>query len=107
MLDLVARGESGQVLWRNALGDWEEFGQSIQDGPAIASWGPDRMDGVARGRDNSLLHISLNPSTSWSEWENLGGQIYSSPAAVSWGPGRIDVFARGESGNLIHISYQE
>ena len=107
MIDIVARGESSQVLWRNALGDWTAFDGTIQDAPAIASWGPDRMDLFARGTDNSLLHSSWDPSTSWSDWENLGGPIYSSPAAVSWGPGRIDVFARGEAGNLIHIWYQE
>lgn len=107
MFNLVARGESSQVLWRNAVGDWEELGQSIQDAPALASWGPDRMDVFARGMDNSLLHSTWTPSTSWSDWENLGGPIYSSPAAVSWGPGRIDVFARGEAGNLMQISYQE
>ena len=107
MLDVVARGESGQVLWRNALGDWTAFDGTIQDAPALISWGPDRMDLFVRGTDNSLLHSTWNPATSWSDWENLGGPIYSSPAAVSWGPGRIDVFARGEAGNLIHIWYQE
>ncbi len=107
MLDIVARGESSQVLWRNALGDWISFDGTIQDAPAITSWGPDRMDLFARGTDNNLYHSTWDPSTSWSDWENLGGPIYSSPAAVSWGPGRIDVFARGETGNLIHIWYQE
>lgn len=107
MLDIVARGESSQVLWRNALGDWISFDGTIQDAPAITSWGPDRMDLFARGTDNNLYHSAWDPSTSWSDWENLGGPIYSSPAAVSWGPGRIDVFARGETGNLIHIWYQE
>ena len=107
MIDVVARGESGQVLWRNALGDWTAFDGTIQDAPAITSWGAERMDLFVRGMDNSLLHSTWNPSTSWSDWENLGGPIYSSPAAVSWGPGRIDVFARGAAGNLIHISYQE
>jgi hypothetical protein len=107
MLDIVARGESGQVLWRNALGDWTPFEVTIQDAPALTSWGPERMDLFVRGTDNSLLHSTWNPATSWSDWENLGGPIYSAPAAVSWGPGRIDVFARGEAGNLIHIWYQE
>ena len=107
MLDIVARGESSQVLWRNALGDWTAFDVTIQDAPAITSWGPNRMDLFARGTDNNLYHSTWDPSTSWSVWENLGGPIYSSPAAVSWGPGRIDVFARGEAGNLIHIWYQE
>lgn len=107
MIDIVARGESSQVLWRNALGDWTSFEGTIQDAPALTSWGPERMDLFVRGTDNSLLHSTWNPSTSWSDWENLGGPIYSAPAAVSWGPGRIDVFARGEAGNLIHISYQE
>ncbi|HMD81521.1 MAG TPA: hypothetical protein VKE92_09465, partial [Anaerolineales bacterium] len=107
LIDIVARGESGQVLWRNALGDWVSFDGRIQGAPAITSWGTDRMDLFARAEDNSLIHSSWDPATSWSDWENLGGPIYSSPAAVSWGPGRIDVFARGEAGNLMHISYQE
>ena len=107
MIDIVARGESSQVLWRNALGDWTSFEGTIQDAPALISRGPERMDLFVRSTDNSLLHSTWNPATSWSDWENLGGPIYSAPAAVSWGPGRIDVFARGEAGNLIHISYQE
>ena len=104
--DLVARGESGQVLWSHNFAPWVSLGQNIQDAPAIASWGNNRLDVFARGLDDSLLHIYWDGFT-WSNWENLGGQIYSSPAAVSWGPGRIDVFARGKIGNLIHIWYQE
>jgi hypothetical protein len=87
--------------------DWESLGspqgQSI-NGPAAASWGPNRLDVFAQGAtDFELKHIWWDGA--WSAWESLGGSLTSDPAAVSWGPGTIDVFARGPDNALWHNWY--
>jgi len=106
-IDIVARGADDQLIWGSPIGSCDGIGgASIQDSPAITSWGPNRLDIFARGTDNNLLHTYGEGST-WSDWEDLGGPIFSSPAAVSSSPGRIDVFAAGEAGQLMHISFQE
>lgn len=78
----------------------------VTSAPAVASWGPGRMDLFAYAfNDNgtALLHTWAD-NYQWSgTWEVLGtGSMYGSPAAVSWGPGRIDVFARVGGNGLDH-----
>ncbi len=78
----------------------------IAAAPAVASWGPGRLDLFAQGGDHLLYHRwSTNNGTSFSAWESLGAPsvgLASSPAAVSWGPNRIDVFVRGADNQLWH-----
>lgn len=62
--------------------------------PAVASWGPGRLDVFLRGSSGALVHRAFD-NGQWYGWNNRGGVINSSPEAVSWGQGRIDVFARG------------
>jgi hypothetical protein len=70
--------------------------------PAVAAWGPGRLDLFVRGTDRHLWHAFRTPGAAWSGWEDLGGQLASAPAAVSWGPERVDVFAKGTDGALWH-----
>ena len=85
-------------------GTWEDLGAVIKGAPAVASWGPNRLDVFARGLDDALWHNAWNGSA-WSGWGTLGGVITSSPAAVSWGHDRIDVFALGLNGHIWQISW--
>src|SRR5215472_4147435 len=77
------------------------LGGSFTSSPAVASWGPNRLDVFMRGTDNALWHKWWD-GTSWSIWEDLGGVLTSAPAAVSWGPNRLDVFVRGSDDALYH-----
>ncbi|MCP3144494.1 hypothetical protein [Pyxidicoccus xibeiensis] len=79
---------------------WESLGGGFTSGPAVASWGANRLDVFGRGQDNQLWHMAWNGS-SWIGWGALAGQITSDPAAVSWGPNRIDVFARGTDNSML------
>src|SRR5689334_3606185 len=80
-----------------ATRDWRwtstTIGGSPASDPALASWGPGRLDLFYVGPAGSLLHRSFQ--NAWSDEEDLGGHLTSSPAAVSWGSDHIDVFARG------------
>ena len=72
--------------------------------PAACSWGADRIDLFARGRDGALWHCWYEPA-GWQPWESLGGTLASDPTACAWGPNRLDVFARGTEGDLLHASW--
>lgn len=81
--------------------EWRSLGGELTSGPAVCSWGENRLDVFVIGTDKSLYHKLWNGSQ-WSGWESLGGQLTSNPAAVSWGPNRIDVFGRGTDNALWH-----
>jgi hypothetical protein len=78
----------------------------VAGAPAVASWGPGRLDLFVQGGNHMLYHAwSVNSGSSYLGWQSLGappGGIVGSPAAVSWGPNRIDVFARGANNALWH-----
>jgi hypothetical protein len=67
--------------------------------PAVASWGPGRMDLFVLGsnaqNEIALLHTWAD-NYSWSgTWKVvIGGPWSGAPAAVSSGPGRLDFFTR-------------
>jgi hypothetical protein len=83
------------IAWTGAAwSPWQSLGGGFTSAPALASWGPSRLDGVARGEDNALWHIAWNGSA-WTGWESAGGGIDVDPRAYSWEPGRVDVLARG------------
>jgi len=73
---------------------WYSLGGQLTSGPAVASWGVNRLDVFARGTDNALWQKWWD-GTGWYGWHSLGGGLTSDPAAVSWGPNRIDVVVRG------------
>src|SRR5207245_478165 len=82
----------------------ESVGGYATSGPAVTSWGANRLDVFARGWDNALYHKWWNGSA-WSGWESLGGALASAPAAVSWGSDRLDVFALGADNALYRRSF--
>ena len=72
---------------------WSVGGLLATSSPALASWGPGRLDLFVRGEDNALWHYCLSDDE--SPWVSLGGVLTAAPAAASSGEGRIDVFAKG------------
>jgi hypothetical protein len=40
--------------------------------PAVAAWGPDRLDIFGLGLDRAMYHKAWTGSV-WTEWEGLGG----------------------------------
>jgi len=79
---------------------WYSLGGYLYSGPAVASWGVNRLDVFARGTDNALWQKWWD-GAGWHGWMSLGGLVLADPAAVSWGPNRIDVVALG-AGAAIH-----
>jgi hypothetical protein len=73
-------------------------------GPAVASWGQNRLDVFYRGQNGHLWHKSWD-GAQWNPEEDLGGflaLVPAAPAAVSWGPNRIDIFYCGRNNHLWH-----
>ncbi|HEX8845085.1 MAG TPA: peptidoglycan DD-metalloendopeptidase family protein [Pyrinomonadaceae bacterium] len=81
--------------------EWKSLGGDLIFGPAVCSWGPNRLDVFTVGTDRALYHKWWNGSV-WRDWESLGGELTAKPAAVSWGPNRIDVFGRATDNSLYH-----
>ena len=83
---------------------WYSLGGVLTSGPAVASWGVNRLDVFARGTDNALYHKAWD-GTGWYGWYGLGGGLWSDPAAVSWGPNRIDVVVLGANNTIYHKAW--
>ena len=98
--------DSGALIWplnRNPeWHGWQDLGGRIKSGPAVASWGVDRLDVFAASGSGKLKHKWWDGSA-WHAWQTLGGTFKGAPAAVSWGPDRIDVFVRGTDDHLGHL----
>jgi hypothetical protein len=85
---------------------YENLGGIITSKPSAVSWGPNRIDVVARGTDSVVWHRWWD-GTAWKGWESLGGGvIQGAPAICSWANGRLDVFAVGTDHKMYHRWYQ-
>lgn len=84
---------------------WEGLGGFITSKPSAASWGPNRIDVVARGGDSAVWHRWWD-GTGWKGWESLGGLVQGAPAICSWASGRLDIFAVGTDHQLFHKWFQ-
>jgi hypothetical protein len=84
---------------------WAARGGVFNSPPAVASWGPNRLDvfGVS-GADNEMFH-QLWDGIAWSAWSSLGGKFTSAPAVVSWGVNRLDVFGLGTDDEMHHSAF--
>lgn len=87
-LDVFVTSLDGEI-WHKTLGistAWEDLGMpssgALTSAPAAASWGPGRIDIVARGYNNAYYHKSLDGGH-WSDWQSLGGMLTSDPSASS------------------------
>jgi hypothetical protein len=98
----------GQLTWENLCN-----GLAATTAPAVASWGPGRLDlfagYLAPSGGTTIMHLPYE--NSWqTEWRDLqtnrsGITLGSWPDAVSWGPQRVDVFAKAGNGTLWHTWY--
>jgi hypothetical protein len=89
----------------NAIGAVSRGGE-IVGGPDACSWGGQRLDVFARGKDEYIWHIYRDDQGVWHEWESLGGlRMTSDPSAAARGNGQMSVFARGENNQLWTITY--
>ncbi|MBZ5675578.1 MAG: C1 family peptidase [Acidobacteriia bacterium] len=84
---------------------WEGLGGQITSKPDAVSWGPNRIDVVARGLDSACWHRWWD-GVAWRGWESLGGVIHGGPAICSWASGRLDIFAVGTDHQMYHKWYQ-
>ena len=84
---------------------WESLGGKITSKPSAVSWGPNRIDVVARGLDSAVWHRWWD-GTAWRGWESLGGLIQGAPAICSWAKGRLDIFVVGLNHHLFHKWFQ-
>jgi len=93
---------------QTGAGPWpwytDNLGGTFQSDPGISSWGANRLDVFARGKNTSkLFHKYWDWNTGgWLGWEDMGGALTSGVDAVSWGPGRIDVVARTTDSSVQH-----
>lgn len=84
---------------------WESLGGVLTSKPSATSWGPNRIDVVARGTDSAVWHRWWD-GASWNGWESLGGGCQSGPSICSWASGRLDMFVVGTDHQLYHKWYQ-
>jgi hypothetical protein len=84
---------------------WAARGGVFNSPPAVASWGPNRLDVFALS-NNEMLRQSWNGSAflpSGTDWEDRGAAFNSTPAVTSWGPNRLDVFGvSGADNEMFH-----
>lgn len=119
-LDFLARGADDTVLhksyfdereggWYPANKGWSNLGGTIQQPPAIISWGSDRLDLFVCGSDRCLWHKCHNEEGGWypskQGWNSLGGQICSAPSVATWGPNTLHVVARSIDNAVHYLGY--
>ncbi len=101
----VRRDIASSARWH----DYLPQGTGLSSGPAIASWGNDRLDTAVRGTDGSIWHQWYD-GAGWHSGESLGrpapGIAPSAPSLVSWAPGRLDLFVQGADNQLWHRWYE-
>ena len=104
---VVVRGADDQVWLRSAdpSRSYAPIGGRILFGPAVASWGGNRLDVFAIGTDQRLYHNAGSTDGPWGGWQDLGGTLTTSPAVVSFAPGQLTVYSRGGNGELWTISW--
>jgi C1A family cysteine protease len=107
-IDTYSFATAQGVVLPQAAHSWKGFeslGGIITSRPNAVSWGPDRIDVVARGLDSAVHHRWWDGST-WLGWESLGGLVHGAPAVASPASGRLDVFAVGLDHRMFHKWFQ-
>lgn len=80
---------------------FETLGGAASSGPAVASWGQERLDVFFRGPSGQLMHKKYDGQ--WgATWQDLGGKLAedSRPAAIGGVLHPLDVFVRGADNSL-------
>lgn len=107
---------AGKKIESGTPQDWRTlFSTRVTGTPAAASWGPGRVDLVARGEDGYYRH-QWRDGGGWlgeapcfpSPWidESLGGDpLASSPAISAPFPDRLEIYGRHADGTLRFLHY--
>jgi hypothetical protein len=112
-IDVFARG-GDHTIWRiifdgDDWGAWKRVAEDVGEGPAVASWAPQRVDLFGRNSRGEVVHKHSDDAIHFLDRNNLGhpptGPLKGSPAAVSFKPNRIDVFVRGSDDALWRRSW--
>ena len=126
-LDMFVAATDGQVYIKSWTGSqwvpsqtgWNPLGAppgGIVGAPKAISWGPDRLDIFARGRNDGQLYIKswTGSAGGWvpaqtADWNPLGappgGAVAQPPEVVSWAADRLDIFVTGIDGQLYTKSW--
>ncbi len=106
-IELFVRREDDKIACKTlnsaAPGAWEsKFSNGMTGSPAAASWGPERVDLIARASDGTYMHQARD-SRGWINEsrcsqapgyiESLGGPFDSSPAAAAPFDNRLELYA--------------
>ena len=84
------------------VNSWEDLGGGPFIGdPLATSWGPDRFDIWAVGKDGQLNHKYWFGDR-YSEWETLGGNFSTAPQVVHREHGKIDIIGRFRNDSHYH-----
>ena len=67
--------------------EWRDLGGVLTSAPAVASWGPNRLDVFARGQNKHLWHKRWDDKD-WSEWRDLGAGTLTSACRLPSPGGR-------------------
>lgn len=118
-LDVVVKDSNGRLLhqaWdpsRFPGSHWQGlvfvpgllFG-GAKGSPALASWGPGRLDLFYRDLGSQLAHRWFEGGA-WNAGaaENLGGYCMSDPSATSWGDHRLDIVVANTAAGISHRAY--
>lgn len=109
-LDIFVQGADGNIYhkWRDgnkwipSQTGYNKVGDVAGDGISAVTWGPDRLDIFARGKNNNSIWHRWRDGLQWHDWESLEGNASSKPVAVTWGVNRLDVFAQFTDGAVWH-----
>ena len=74
--------------------------------PAVASWGPGRLDIFGIGLDGAMYHKAWDDNgwyPSQNDWRPHGSMFSSPRAGDAWGPERLDMFDVGRDCGVGHM----
>lgn len=114
--DVFALQVDGTVfqLWWNGSWHRSNLGRppaSVGGGEIVStlgatSWGPNRYDVFAIGKDRKLIQLWWNGGWHWYSLGTPPGHVLASPpVAASWGPWRVDVFMMSATGHVLQRWY--
>ena len=84
---------------------WQSLSGDVDAPPALASWGPGRLDLIARGVDHALYHKWMTPAGWTTQWEYMGGNFVGTPAIVASSGNRLDLVARAADNSVWHKAW--
>ena len=85
---------------------WADVGSPFGAAPALASWGPGRVDLFMKNADQ-LIQKTRTTSAGWmpagDHYWYIASGLASDPSAVGWKGKNLDVVFRASGNNVIHV----